>query len=312
MINDATIKRVKYPPELLPDSFVGTIPLSAEFTPPVIDLKRFTPYLITLANIQLIANANVELRARYDDHRVQENTAAMLNLLDGVPVNRGFPGAWKLPAKDNLYLNFFGLAAAANFTSHYGIWALTPTIAHKLLYGISLNSKEQGIADELGIANTVEKGLLPLPISQQIEREYIILGEETHSRSVTIGAANTVYPIENLYPNAGECIILTRMASASAVVGNGIRFHVDRDNDVDIANVLAFPLSFAPGGEVACFIPAMTEIKLTTDAVAIAGATLFRYTFIRVKLTNILKMRFGLMSELDNPDLYKKVVGGIV
>lgn len=312
MINDAVIKRVKYFPELIPDSFVGNIPLNAEFTPPVLDLKRFSPYLVNLTNIQVIANANVELRARYDDRRVQENTAAMQNLLDGGAVNRGFPGAWQLPAISTLYLNFFGVAATANFTSHYGIWAIRPTIAHKLLWGTSLNADEQVIADKLNIAATVSKGLLPLPIPEQIEREYTILGEETHSRSINITAANTVFSIENLYPKKDECLILTRIAAAPGLVANAVRFHVDRDNDVDFANVLAFPLSLAPGGEIACFIPAMTEIKLYADAVGAAGATLFRYSIIRVKLSNILRMRFGLLGQVDNPDLYERVVGGIV
>ena len=41
-----------------------------------------------------------------------------------------------------------------------------PTIAHKLFYGMTLTSEEKAIAEEFGVVkNTVEKGLLPLPIS---------------------------------------------------------------------------------------------------------------------------------------------------
>ncbi|GAI90251.1 unnamed protein product [marine sediment metagenome] len=96
MITEAIINRVKYPPELIPDSWFGTVPLNAEVSPPVIDLRRFTPYILALANIRLTANANVVLRAKYDSGgriRVEENTAAMLSNLIG---------AWWLSSKDIL------------------------------------------------------------------------------------------------------------------------------------------------------------------------------------------------------------------
>ncbi|GAI35039.1 unnamed protein product, partial [marine sediment metagenome] len=210
MITEAIIKQVKYSPELLPDSWFGTVPLNAEFTPPILDLRRFTPYILALANIQLTASANVVLRARYDDGgrvRIEENTAAMLSNL---------AGAWWLSSKDTLYYNLFGLAAVADYTTHFGIWAkggspVTPTIVDKLFYNIPLTNDEKAVCEELGIRNTFEKGLLPLPISQQIEREYRIVGEETHSRSITIAAANTVYTIDTIYPkNTNEFLVLTR------------------------------------------------------------------------------------------------------
>ena len=304
MISDAIIRVVKYPPELIPDSWFGTVPLNAEFAPPILDLKRFSPYIATLTNIQFTANANVVLRARYDDVRVEENTAAMLSAL----VN-----AWRLPAKSVLYYNLFGLAVVANYTTHYGLWAFPPTIAHKLLYGITLANDEKALCEELGIKNTVEKGLLPLPISQQIEREYHVVGEETHSRSVNITVANTVYTIEVIHPKPNEFIVLTRMAAAPGTVAQDIRFIVDRDDDANFAELRTFALSLVAGGEVSCFIPAKREIRLTTTATVAPGAHLFRYTVQRVKLSNLLKVRFGLVSQDEVPaDLWKKVQGGIL
>jgi hypothetical protein len=302
-ISVAQIKQVRYPPELLPDSWFGTLALNAEFAPPILDVKAFSPYLLRLKNIQLTANALVNLRARYDNVRLEQNTAAMLSTL---------VGAWDLPAKDQLYFNFFGLGVVANYTTHYGIWAFLPTIAHKLQWGIALNDKEKAINEELGIANTVEKGLLPLPISQVIEREYPVVGEETHAISINIAAANTVYQIEVMYAKPGEILVLTRIASQD-LGGNNIQLIIDRDNDAGYRQFPTFPLNLVAGGEISCFIPAVSQIRLTTTAAGIAGATLFRYTIQRVKLTNILRVRFGLMSEAEAPaELYKKVIGGIV
>jgi len=301
MLSDAIIKAVKYPPELLPDSWSGTLAANTEFAPPVLDLRGFKPYLLRLTNIQVPLSLVVNLRARYDGVYIEENAGAMLNNL---------VGAWDLPAKDHLYFNFFGLGALL-YNTHYGVWVQLPTIAHKLLWGIALNDKEKAIDEELGIADTVQKGLLPLPISQLIEREYPVVGEETHTRRIVM-AANIVYPIEVMYARPGEILVLTRIASEDLVPAN-VQIIIDRDNDANYRQFPTRPLNLVAGGEIACFIPATTLIRLTTTATGIPGATRFRYTFQRVKLTNILRVRFGLMSEAEAPaDLWKKCAAGVV
>jgi hypothetical protein len=304
MITEATIKNVRFPPELIPDSWFGNVPAGAEVTPPVLDLRRFKPYITELANIQVTANANVVLRGRYDDLRVEENTAAMLSAL---------VGAWRLLGKDILYLNFLGLILVANYATHYGVWAYPPTVAHKLLYGLTLTEEEKALAEKHNIIDSVEKGVLPLPISQQIEREYKVLGEETHSRSINIAVANTPYTIESIYPRKGEIVVLTRMAAAPGTAGQVVRFIVDRDDDIGMADVRTFALSLVAGGEVACFIPAIREIRLHTEAAVAPGAHLFRYTYQRIKLTNTLRARFGLASKAELPgDVWEKVMAGVL
>ncbi|GAI82180.1 unnamed protein product, partial [marine sediment metagenome] len=71
MITDAITRLIKYPPEKIPDSWFGTVPLNAEFTPPILDLRRFTPYVLTLADIQLPPDPDVIMRARYNGVRVE-------------------------------------------------------------------------------------------------------------------------------------------------------------------------------------------------------------------------------------------------
>lgn len=309
MITDATVRLVKYPPEKIPDSWFGTVPALAEVPPPVLDLRRFTPYIVTLSDVQLLPNALVLMRARYDGVRLEENTAAML--LDNI--GTALVGAWSLPAKDFLYYNLFGLAAVLAYTTHFGVWAIIPTVADKLLYGITLSSEERDLAERLGIANSVEKGVLPLPRDVQISREYYALGEETHSRSINIAVANTTYAIENIYTRDNEFVILTRIAAAPGAAAQDIRFIVDRDDDHNYANVKTFPLSLIPGGEVSCFIPAMEEIRISTIATVAPGAHLFRYTYRRVKLTNLLRVRFGLVSRDEVPgETYDKVHAGVL
>jgi len=321
MISEATIKTVKFPPELLPDSWFGALALNAEVAPPILDLRAFSPYLVELTNIQLtpLAALNPDIRLRYDGVRVEQNVAAMLSAIPvaWVPAPLAavlpLPGAWRLPAKNQLYFNLFGLGVVATYSTHYGVWAYPPTIAHKLQWGIALNQKEQAINQELGIADTVEKGLLPLPISQIIEREYHVVGEETHTRNVNIAVAATIFPIEVMYAKAGEILVLTRVAAAPGTAAQNVQIIIDRDNDANYLQFPTLPLDLVAGGEVSCFVPALTQLRLTTTATVAPGPHLFRYTIQRVKLTNILRVRFGLLSEAEAPaDLYKKVLGGIV
>lgn len=306
MITEARVKAVKYPPERIPDGWLGNVPLTAEVAPAILDLRRFKPFFTILTDIQLVANANVLIRLRYGASSVfaEESTAADLS---------GRRGAWFLPAKDYLYYNLFGLAAVANYATHFSVWSFLPTVAHKLLYDITLTEEDRALAEKLGIFNSVEKGILPLPISLQIEREYPVMGEETHSRSVNIAVAGTVYTIESLYPRTDEIIVLTRLASAPGTVAQNVQLVVDRDDDAGYASFPTFPLSLIIGGEVQCFVPALREIRLTTSATVAPGAHLFRYTFQRIKLTNLLRVRFGLVTKDEVPgDLWDKVKGGVL
>jgi len=312
-ISEATLRRVKFPPELVPDAWFGNVPALAEVVVPVLNLARFPSLLLALTGIQLVPNANVVLRARYDDLRLEEATDAMY--WTGVT---GLPGAWHLRAKQYLYLNFMGVGPTANYPTFYGVWAQKPTIAHKLVHGMSLTSEEKAIADKLGVADTVDKGLLPLPISQQIEREYYVTGEETKSRVITLAAPATDYGIESIYARADEIIVLTRIASFPAVgvhaPGDNVQVIVDRDDDQGFVTMPTLPLSTIIGGEVECFIPAIHELRLHTTCIAApAAAQLFRYTIKRIRLSNILRARFGLVGPDELPgDTWSKVIAGIL
>ncbi len=320
MISEARVKATRYHPEKLPDSWYGTVPNLGEVAPAIVDLKRFSPFVLTLTDIEItptghplfaVAAGVVELRARYDDNRVQANTGALLTTV-GLT---GQVGAWKFPAKDILNYTLFGLAAGIlNFPTHYGLWVVKPTVAHKLLYGMKLTAEEQALNKKLGISDTVEKGLLPLPISQQIEREYHILGEETHTAAVTIAAANTLYTIENLYPRSNEFLVLTRIAAAPGLAAENIRILISRDGDSQLADVATFPLTPIEGGEISCFIPAVRELSLQTIAGVIPAAIeAFRFTFLRVKWSNILRVRFDQVSRDEVPsELFDKVQAGVV
>jgi len=316
-LTEARVKATKYHPEKLPDSWHGAVPNLAEVTPPIVDLKRFSPYIIALSNIGLTPNPLAELRAGYDKTNVAANTAPMIiSTIAGTEV-----GSWHLPAKDVLSFTFYGLAGIASYAAHYGLWVIKPTVADKLLYGVALTPEEEILAGNkkdkgpraLGIRNSVEKGVLPIPIPLQIAREYAVMGEETHTATVNIAVAATPYTLESLYPRPNEFLVLTRLAAAPGTAAQNVRIVIDRDGDGAIAEVATFPLSTITGGEIGCFLPAMREMRLTAIATVAPGLHAFRYTIQRIKLTNTLRLRFGLMDPEDAPgDLADKVAGGVL
>jgi hypothetical protein len=288
-INTNTIKTVKYPPELLPDAFFGNIPANAEVANPLLNLLNYDPYIVELTKLQTLQNANVELRARYDSTRLFVNTGGLLP---------GLPGSWRLPALKQLYLNYFGLAPVVAHSSFYSVWAYPARIAHKIFWGLTLTDPEKAIDKQLNITENVQKGMLPLPVSSIIERQYEILGEETHTQNPNIAVASAYYLLENIVPrDANEFVALTRIAAAPGTAAQNIQFFVDRDNDASLVQLPTFALSLALGGEVECFIPAIQKLHIYASASVAPGNSQFRYTFQRIRLSNILKLRFGLLTQ---------------
>ncbi|GAI63558.1 unnamed protein product [marine sediment metagenome] len=312
MITEATIAKVKYPPELLPDAVFNDIPASAEVTTPILDLRRITGKLLRLSEIAVERKPDVELRIKNDD----------IGLHSGYNLAGGFFGLtsevspyannFQMLAKDRLYYNLFSTAGETAFRTSFGVWVQNLTIADKLKLGIPLTSEERAIDKEFGISSTVEKGLLPLPLEQQIEREYRsqLISEETHGR--TMGVTATSQLVETIYPRAGQFLVLTKLAATEGTADNNIRISISRDTDANYISDLK-PYAVGLERELSCFIPAMTELSLSIIAAGPVSPVYIRYTILKVKLSNLLRCRFGLMSKEEAPgDVWAKVVGGIL
>ncbi|MBA7712917.1 hypothetical protein ES703_121910 [subsurface metagenome] len=223
------------------------------------------------------------------------------------------PNDFTLFAKDNLYYNLYSTAIKANYRSYFGIWTWEPTVACKLLMGLTLTAAERRISDELGIANAVEKGILPIPLPAKIQREYQVCDEITYGRCFT--AAVTTTTVDTLYPRVGEFLILVKIACdpGPAANANNIRITIDRDEDAGyVSRIHAYPLSL--DFDLPMFIPAINELRLSVIAGIATANWNIRYTVQSCKMTNLLRARFGLVTrdELPEPSLWDKVKGGVL
>ncbi|MBA7680790.1 hypothetical protein ES703_89111 [subsurface metagenome] len=222
------------------------------------------------------------------------------------------PSNFNVLATEKLYYNLYstpGVIFPALFSTYYGVWAWQPTVADKLLAGNTLTPEERRIDEELGISKTVEKGLLPLPIPLQIEREYQILEEMTYGHMFTVTALPGL-TVSTLHPRADEFLVLTKIACDPNAT---VLLTIDRDDDAGYRTTLnTFPLSL--DFDLKCFIPALKEIRMNLFSTAPPVANFnIRYTVLRCRMNNIMRARWNLVTPDELPgDVYQKVKGGVL
>ncbi len=308
MITEATIGKVKYFPEQLPDSAFPTIAAGSEASPILLDLRQFPPLLVRLSEVAVDQDDNAEMRFKVDKTTLSVVAGSMFG---------GLANNFSLLAKDRIYYNLYHSAGVSDFKTFFSLWVIKPTIAHKLRLGIPLTAEEQKLNKDLGISDTVEKGLLPLPLSQQIAREYQVLQEETHGFLLANVPTAGVY-VETLHPLPNQFLVLTKLsADCGAAVGNNIRVAVDRDYVSDYVEFPSWALGVLPATalskEINCFIPALNELRIKLKATIADVNINVRFTIWKCAMTNIFRARWGLASPDELPgDTYQKVLAGVL
>ena len=319
MLTEASIKRTLYHPEQLPDSAViATLAAASEASPTILDTRQFSPLLLMLSEMIADQDDNVEARFRVDDKTLAVLTGSLFHS----QVRPAAVNNFSLLAKSRLYYNLYNSSAAniLNYATFFSLWVIKPTVAHKLRYGITLTPDEQKLNKDLGIAATVEKGLLPLPLAEQISREFQIIQEETHGFQLTVPTAGV--DVETLHPLPGQFLVLTKMASGPGAttpdVADNIRIAVDRDYVSDYVEFPTWPFGttnmVALDRGISCFIPAINELRIKLKATVQPDDPInIRFTVLKCAMTNIFRAKWGLASRDELPgDVWAKVMAGVL
>ena len=145
-ITEATIGRVRYFPEQLPDSAVPTIAATSEASPIILELKQIAPLLVRLSEVAVDRDDEVEMRFKVDKASFSPLAGSMFD---------GHANNFSLLARDKLYYNLYnsGVAAQTDYKTFFSLWVIRPTVAHKLRLGIPLTPEEQKLNRDLGIDN---------------------------------------------------------------------------------------------------------------------------------------------------------------
>ena len=312
-ISQATLNRVRYHPELLPDA--GTVTMVATVqTAAQIMLRRFTPQVIRFAEFQQPA-VNAEMRITTDNLRHNVDLNSIAGVFDD----------FNMEAIDHLDFAYLSTAGAVAHTYIFGLWVDKMTVANKIARGLPLSAQEQAIASKRSILNSVEKGILPLPTSYQLQREYRPIQEYTRARRVQLAGGVTV-ALDTIQAEPGEALILTGfLPDSGAIFADNARFIISRDDDDTYIDFPCWPVSGAIGtlalpvqkSRIPCWIPAVRQLRLfvsSTNAIANFDVA---YTVRRIKLSNALRARWGLgpvgtISEADWQELQEAVQAGIL
>jgi len=296
-INVATIRTASRFPELIPDVNIMNGIAGLELA--ALDLRRFGNRILILNDINIEQNATTQIRVFNDKEKFYIDTFGLKNRL----VEK-----FNIFGTEFLRFAIFGNAPIVNYRINYNLWAFEPTTAHKIKHGLALTTEDEEILKALDISSEVSKGNLPLPIEYQIEREYqAIDGRRTFTFMATTFLFEQV--LQSFPVNSGEIAVLESIAAVPNAIADNVRIRIDRDDDIDYLEFNTFPMQL--NVPVACFIPATKEIKIKLIGGAVV-ATQIQWTISRYKLTDVLKIRFGLVTkEQSDPDLWNKVKGGV-
>jgi len=255
--------------------------LSAGLTTLISLKKEIQDKLLVVDNIIAAENSAVSLRIQADTWK--EETAT---------VNLGV----------DFYLYAFSLfeikAVASSAVTNYTllcsqIWQ-KPTVAHKILFDMTLTDEEREIAETMNVEESVERGTLPLPFDVFIKRI-----TKTKKRA-TIARSDSSAAVVRFFPLSDEVIILR---SVQIPTDASLLITVD-GNDICTLDGRA-----CNGSDVELYVIAEDELRLTFTPTATPE---WRFTYERAKLTDYLRMLLGRMTRVHDEELWMRVRAGIV
>lgn len=316
MISLGALQKSRYWPEKLPVGAALDIPAGG-VSPAPLDLRRFDGWLFALTDLALPQDGDLRLRVYEDDDLHQYRLGAIPN---GVPLPWYFIGRTRLGFD---LVNTNTASGKSQVPVRFAVWAWRPTVADRLALGMGLSAEEQQLARTLGLMDSVEKGVLPLPfdghartgggelMGYQIQREYHVLRDEWIPEVVSL-APGQPYTLLARNPAKGTALVLRSIAMTPQPVGTNLRAVVDRDGDLEYVTVPSHVLMNVDDSAEA-FIPSVTELRITLRADAAVTNAQVRVRVQTVRLTNTLRARWGLVPPEQLPgDTANKVRGGVL
>lgn len=282
----SVIRKARYFPELLPffhaqdlaagDNSIITIAqptVSAEI-PILTDKLSATP------------NVNVLLKLKADREPTREIETISLDVM-------GELTPLEFLATRSLSLVLNRDAIADGYRIYLGIWVLKPSVAQRILWELPLTAEDKALDLKRAIGDTVKKGLLPFPISYQIERECMGF-KRTYAEIVAAVTAGQTTPVITISPLSDEVLVLESVTAdnTALTLANNAQVYVTRDDDTNYLKLPCFAMDSAY--DFPCFIPALRKLQIGYYADANLANRYMRVVIGRYRLTNLLRARFGL------------------
>ena len=251
---------------------------------PLISLKNeLKDKLLVVDKIVAAENANVSLRIQADVWKEETLTTNLGN---------------------DFYLYAFSLfevkaevkagASVTNYTLLCSqIWQ-KPTVAHKILFDMTLTDEEREIAETMNVEESIEQGTLPLPFDVFVRRITKTMKRATIARSDSSAAVVPFFPLSD------EVIILRSVQipeDASLLI------------TVDGKDICTLDGRACGASDVDLYVIAEDELRLTFTP---SATTEWRFTYERAKLTDYMRMLLGRLTRAHDEELWMRVKAGIV
>lgn len=303
-----TVREAQYFPEVFPVGRIGDIPPESSMSPEPLDLRSFgADRIVQLRDVAAQENASVQAVFQADSQYEVMRLSAMPNDLQVVPV--------RYNATERLAYSLQNSTGVAvqNFTTRFSVLVDRPTTVDKLRYGLELNAEDEELLGFFpDLPRQVSLGQRPLSFEQRIREQYPSITE--FFRTVRISQVGTtgmgtVFHTANALP--GEALVLTHIAGDLPNPTDGLKIMIDRDGQHELVSLDAYGLHSLVRG-IACWIPALQEIRFRAIASVPVSDYNVRLQFRRVQITPILQARWGLITEQDDPDTYRAVRAGLL
>ena len=302
MLTLSNLNRVRYYPEIIPDTNVyALVGAGSTAAPAPADIRGISDLSVKVVGLNYSPVAGMDLEIKTD------------GTIDRIPLGSQLPafGNVAFTAKNVLGLNLLnvGVAPVNNFYFAAEHMVTKPTITEKLLRKWPLTAEEKAIADELGVHETVEKGIRPITWEYMKDREYQVLGERVYGSTLNLAPGVDATVLDLKASNSSELYILDAIMSPNTAFADDVTLNIKRDGDINYVTVRVAALAGA--NRIGCWIPALQELIITaTAAQPVVGAAIL-FNVKRVKLTNILKARWSIQGNMP-ADVAKKVQAGIL
>jgi len=136
-----------------------------------------------------------------------------------------------------------------------------------------------------------------------------VIGDRVYGNSLNLAPGTDATVLDLKVSNPDELYIIDGIMSPNTLFADDVTLTIKRDGDANYITVRAAAL--AGVNRINCWIPALQELIITaTAAQPVAGAAIL-FNVKKVRLTNILKARWGIAGNMP-ADVIKKVQAGIL
>jgi len=255
---------------------------------------------VELSKVWVKRDPNVSLLTYRDGfERIDSNTNALLDLDKPNEFSRINIRRFKVVLK--------AATSVTGYVCRLGVWVFEPTIADKMQMGESLTDEEIAIAEDVGLRDAFKRGIVPLSRDFLINRIYHPIDKYVESISLALKTTGYAYSIDS--PSPDEFIALEGISTVDTSATTINASVIIKADDREALTIPCPCLSI--DYDIPLFIPALDNITLIFATDTEISDFRARWKIGRYKLTDRIKMMWGLLDREADEELWKEVKAGV-